>query len=231
MTAKKTESKDVMSIQEQLKKDLATLKDRVEPPSGFTISTKGKTFTLPDGTSDPGPMNCIILDWCTANIYFEGIYNPKDVKPPVCWALSKEVEGMKPSKDAPKRQHDNCKKCPQNEWASDPQGGRGKACKNTRRLVIARPDADETTQPWIISVSPTGLKHFDKYVNTLADLETHPIELITEISFESAEAFPTLRFKSVKKHDNVELMWSLKERAQEILFMEPKIDEETGKAA
>jgi hypothetical protein len=220
--------KDIQSVQEQLRKDLATLKDRVEPPSGFTISTKGKTFTLPDGTSDPGPMNCIILDWCTANVYFEGIYNPQDVKPPVCWALGRRVAEMEPSLHAPKQQHNACKGCPQNEWGSAGGGSKGKACKNTRRVLIARPDADEATQPWIISVSPTGLKHFDKYINTLADLETHPIELVTEISFEASEAYPSLRFKSINKHDNVPLMWKLKEMGQEILFQEPSVEDKAA---
>jgi hypothetical protein len=222
----KKPGKEVQSIQEQLRKDLATLKDRVEPPSGFTISTKGKTFTLPDGTSDTGPMRAIILDWCSANTYFEGLYNPQDIKPPVCWALSRNVAELAPSAKAPKKQHATCKGCPLNEFGSDPQGGKGKACKNGRRVLIARPDADETTQPWIISVSPTGLKHYDKYINTLSDLEVHPIELISEISFEASEPFPTLRFKSIEKHDNVELMWKLKERGQDILFQEPNVEDE-----
>jgi hypothetical protein len=223
---KKTESKEIQSIQDQLRKDLATLKDRVDPPSGFTISTKGKTFTLPDGTSDPGPMTCVILDWCTANVYFEGIYNPQDIKPPVCFALGRLVAEMEPSEHAPKKQNDTCKGCPQNEWGSAGGGSKGKACKNTRRVLIARPNADETTSPWIISVSPTGLKHFDKYVNTLADLEQHPIEMLTEISFEPSEAYPSLRFKPIKKHDDIALMWQLKEKGQEILFQEPQVEED-----
>jgi hypothetical protein len=133
---------------------------------------------------------------------------------------------MEPSEHAPKKQNDTCKGCPQNEWGSAGGGSKGKACKNTRRVLIARPNADETTSPWIISVSPTGLKHFDKYVNTLADLEQHPIEMLTEISFEPSEAYPSLRFKPVKKHDDIALMWQLKEKGQEILFQEPQVEED-----
>lgn len=224
----KTESKELQSIQDKIRKDLATLKDRVEPPSGFTISTKGKTFTLPDGTSNPGPMKCVIVDWTSANLYFEGIYNPKDPKPPVCWAIGDKPKELEPSDKCPKRQHDVCKGCEKNDWGSDPQGGRGKACKNTRRLLVAPISADENFSGWVLVVSPTGLKHFDKYVNTLADLDKHPIEIVTEIAFEPQEAFPTLRFKPAGENDNLALMWKIKEAGQEILHMEPNVEDEAA---
>lgn len=216
--------KDVVSVQEQLRKELGTLKDRVDPPSGYMISTKGKVFTLPNGASDDGPLTCVLLDWVTANSYFEGIYNPKDPQPPACFAISRTPAEAKPSEHSPKRQAEACKGCPKNEWGSDPQGGKGKACKNTRRLLIVPVKADEKTQPWVIPVSPTGLKHFDKYINTLADMGIHPLEMVTDISFEASEAYPSLRFEALNKHDNVELMWTLKERGQEVLMQEPKLD-------
>ena len=218
-------TKEVMSVQEQLRKELDTLKDRVDPPSGYMIGTKGKVFTLPNGASSDGPMRCVVLDWVTANTYFEGIYNPKDVKPPVCFAIAREPANAAPSEHAPEKQStEGCKECAKNQWGSDPQGGKGKACKNTRRLLIVPSDATADTPPWVISVSPTGLKHFDKFVNTLADVGTHPIEVVTDIFFEASEAFPTLRFKAVDKHDNLETMWHLKEAGQEILMQEPKVE-------
>lgn len=223
-----SKSKEIRSIQDELKKELSSLKERVDPPSGFMISTKGKTFTLPNGESNPGPMTCVILDWITANTYFEGIYNPQDIKPPACFAMGRNVSELTPSDNAPKPQHDACKGCPQNEWGSAGGGSKGKACKNTRRLLIVPIKADETTQPWVIKVSPTGIKHFDKYVSTLADHGMHPIEAATEISFEASEAFPTLRFKLLEKHDKVELMWLLKEAGQEILLQEPQVDDKAA---
>jgi len=219
-----TKSKAVTDVQAQLRKELDTLKDRVEPPSGFIISTKGKTFTLPNGSASDKPMICVVLDWVTANTYFEGLYNPNDIKPPSCFAINAEPAKIAPSDKSPKKQHETCKGCPKNEWGSDPQGGKGKACKNTRRVLIVPHDAEENTQPWIISVSPTALKHFDKYVNTLADVGTHPIEVITEISFEASEPYPSLRFAVDNKHDKLNLMWQLKEAGQEILHQEPKIE-------
>jgi len=77
---------------------------------------------------------------------------------------------------------------------------------------------------WVISVSPTGLKHFDKYVNTLADAGVHPVEVITEISFDASEAYPSLRFKVLEKHGEINTMWKLKEMGQEILYQEPRLE-------
>jgi hypothetical protein len=224
----KKSGKEIRSIQDELRKELETLKERVDPPSGFKISTKGKAFTLPDGSSSDGPLTCVILDWVTAYTWFEGIYNPKDPQPPQCFALGRVVNDLRPSDKAPKKQggdDGSCKKCAFNQWGSDPGGGKGKACKNMRRLLIVPVDADETTQPWVIDVSPTGLKHFDKYVNTLSDNGKHPIEVVTDIEFEASEPFPSLRFKPVDVNNNIETSWALKEHGQEILLQEPKLED------
>ena len=220
--------KAVLSVQEELRKELGSLKDRVEPPSGYMISTKAKTFTLPDGSANPGPLVCVVLDWVTANTYFEGIYNAKDVKPPVCWAIGREPATTTASKHATKKQGDLCKDCKHNEWGSAAGDSKGKACKNTRRVLVVPANATEKTQPWVLSVSPTGLKYFDKYVNTLADTGTHPIEVVTEISFEPSESYPSLRFSVDTKHDNLEVMWALKQAGQEILFQEPKVEDKAA---
>ena len=188
------------------------------------ISTKAKVFTLPDGSASDQPLRCIILDFAAANTYFEGVYNPKDIKPPACFALGRVIADMAPSDNSPAKQNSTCTGCPKFEWGSDPQGGKGKACKNTRRVVVVPTNATEKTQPWVLSVSPTALKFFDKYVNSLSDMGTHPIEVITEISFAPEEAYPSLRFEVIDKHDSLDVAWALKEQAQDILFQEPKIE-------
>jgi hypothetical protein len=217
------ESKAVRSIQDEIKAEIEGLKDRVEPPSGFKISTKGKMFTLPNGSSSEGPLSCVILDWVTANIYFKGIYNPNDIKPPACWAISDKPADLAPSENVPDAQNKTCKGCPQNEWGSGT--GKGKACKNTRRLLVVPADADEKSQPWVLDVSPTGLKHFDKYVNALADMGMHPIQLVTDISFDESEAYPSLRFKALDPFEDLEVAWALKDTGQAILHQEPKIED------
>lgn len=230
----KTTKKEVVSVQDQIRSELDTLKDKVDPPSGFLINLKGKVFTLPDGSSDDGPLTCVILDWVTSFVYFKGIYNPKDPQPPACWSISAKTAGMFPSDNVTERQDVDkegnkdvgCAKCVQNEWGSGT--GAGKACKNTRKLLIVPVDADESTQPWVVTVSPTALKHFDKYVNTMTDMGKHPIQVVTDISFDESEPYPSLRFKAVDTHDTLELMWALKEAGNKLLYQEPNTEDKAA---
>ena len=85
-------TKELLNVQEELRKELETLKQRVEPPSGYLVGTKGKVFNLPNGSTGDGPLAVIILDWVSANTYFEGIWNPNDIKPPVCFAYGREAD-------------------------------------------------------------------------------------------------------------------------------------------
>lgn len=55
-----------------------------------------------------------------------------------------------------------CADCPYNQFGSD--GGRGKACKNSRVLYVLRQDC---MLPIKVMLAPTGNKPFDKYVESL----------------------------------------------------------------
>ena len=223
MAKNQQEKKDVLDIQAQLRAELEAAKDTVAPPSGFVISTKGKQFTLPDGSVSTGPMTATVLDWITLNMYYSGVYNPNKLEGPKCWALGKELAKLAPSNEAVQKQNDTCNGCDMNEWGSAQGGGKGKACKNTRRLLVVG-ELKEDSQPYTLTVSPTGLKHFDKYITSLTDRGIHPIEVVTEISFDANEAYPSLRFKALEKHEQTELAWSLKEAGQSILLTEPQAD-------
>jgi hypothetical protein len=226
MTKENTqESTDVLDLQAELRAQLAAAKEAVAPPSGFSISVKGKQFTLPDGSVNPGPMNAVILDWVTLNMYYSGAYNANQPEGPKCFALGRKLAELSPPEDVPTRQNDTCSGCAMNEWESAPGGGKGKACKNTRRLlVVGSTDIGEGTQPYILPVSPTGLSHFDKYVTSLVDRGLNPIEVVTEISFDANAAYPSLRFKPLDKHDVVEVAFNLKASGQSILTALPQVD-------
>lgn len=217
------ENKDVLDIKAQLRAELEAAKETITPPTGFVISTKGKQFSLPDGSVSNGPMNATILDYTTANMYYSGAYDPKKPAGPVCWAIGKVLHSLAPSDNAPNKQNDTCNGCGMNEFGSAPGGGKGKACKNTRRLLVVG-EMTEDAQPYSLTVSPTGLRHFDKYISSLTDRGILPIEVVTEISFDPNEAYPSLRFKALDKHDNVELAMQLREGGKSILNTEPQPD-------
>lgn len=212
-------SKALLDLQAEIKAELEAASKTVDPPSNFKISTKGKQFTLPDGTSSRGPMAAVILDYRTVHNYYKGSYDPSKPEAPSCFAISKVVEGMKPSDNAADPQSEQCHDCAFNQWKSAPTGN-GKACKNIRRLALVPPNADKDTRPMIIDVSPTALKHFDGFINKLTKMGMIPAQVIANIDFADSD-FPQLTFAVGEAHGNEKLMWKLREDAQELLNKEP----------
>jgi hypothetical protein len=218
-------STEVVNYREQLRRELAEVNNRVAPPSGRTISTKGKMFTLPDGSQAAGPLSVIILDWRAVNMYYTGAYNPNDPQTPKCWSIGSVIDDMVPSSNAPERKHEDCKSCPMNQWGSAPGGSKGKACKNTRRLALVAHDAKEGTEPLIINVSPTGIQAFEGYVRKLrSEHKALPIQMVTEIGFREDATYPTLTFASGEpvSDDRLGTLMKLREAAQDLLDKEPE---------
>ena len=57
----------------------------------------------------------------------------------------------------------NCVECPLNQWGSG--NGRGKACKDLRRLIVL---VEGWTMPAILTLPPTSVKAFDTYASAQA---------------------------------------------------------------
>jgi hypothetical protein len=107
------------SIQERIKAELAQVRETVAAPSGRNISTKGKVFNLPDGRTHQGPLEAVILDHRNFNRYFTVAYDPKDPKPPACFAIAKRLDELVPHEDATEPQADACSEGPMNQWGSE----------------------------------------------------------------------------------------------------------------
>lgn len=216
-------SNAMVNIQEQIKKELEQIRKRVPAPSGRTISTRGKVFALPDGRTSQGPLEAVILDFRNYNRLYKSTYNPQDPKPPECFALGEDIQLLAPHTDSKEPQSDSCKECLHNKWGSAPTG-RGKACRNTVRLAIAPPDASADDEPMLISVSPTGLTSWGAHASGLEAMGMLPIQVITQISFDANQSYPTLRFKALGPHDELEKFWALREKAQVMLDQPPASD-------
>ena len=211
----------LVDYEAQLAEEAAHVRDTIAAPSGNKISTKGKMFSLPDGSSNAGPMQVVVLDYTSFNSYYPGTYDPQNPASPDCWALNRVIDDLAPSPNAPKPQAESCAACPHNQFGSS---GRGKACKNTRRLVVTAPNATEKTLPMTLEVSPGAIKVFDAYVEDIS--KTHhsmPVRVITEVSFDPNKAFPSLVFKDLGLHPNLGAMMGMRERAQSVLMKEPEV--------
>ena len=117
----------------------------------------------------------VIIGVAFENRYYEGSFNPNRLSPPVCFAIApgdgdaaKALESMKPAEGVSDPQSVSCAQCPQNAWGSDPKGGRGKACKNQRRLIVLSRSKDYARAEGVrISVPVTSVKNLANYTKAL----------------------------------------------------------------
>src|SRR3990167_7275206 len=124
----------------------AELAAQAEVAAGMEASTgTGSFFSIKGGllsfAGSPMPNNqmaVIVLDSLMENVYYEGAYDASNPQGPKCFAFGRNEADMAPHEvtvQAGCQQSEACAGCPMNEWASAAQG-RGKACKNTRRLAM-----------------------------------------------------------------------------------------------
>jgi len=215
---------NVATMEADIKRELATLGDRVGAPSGDAIQIGlDKTFKLPNGVKSNKPIDIVIVDFATARYFYEGAYDPKNITPPACFALATSPKEMVPSKDAPNKQASSCNVCPMNEFGSN---GNGKACKEYRVVACLPPDADVDTPLYILKVSATALKGFDSYVTSIAaKFDTLPFGVITEVSFDEKADYPTLVFGNPRpvEADMKALAYNMRGIAKSRLAKEPDV--------
>lgn len=226
-----------VDIQEQIKQELADQKNHLGALPSNKIALKDKKFTLPDGQSSPGPLECIVVDFVWAMSHYKGVYNAANPQSPNCFAIGRDAPEsglLKPNATKLKElglepQGASCAECPKNEWGSA-HTGRGKACKNQRRVIVLPPNFESLDDAMTLYVSPQGLKNFDSYVNRLKNEHgLLPVQVITEISFDADKSYPLLKFRFLDTHARVSEAWAIKEQAQDLLFRDIEIKKEKDK--
>lgn len=157
---------------------LFNLKDQMEGVEPrlpqIEIIHKGQMWKFPD-ESKKECFEAVILDHNRANAWWEkSVDESGGNAAPDCFSL----DGLTPDPRSPKKQCENCMVCPRNAFGSD-ERGRGKACKNTKRVHIL---LDDTDLPHRLTLSPSSLKKFDKYITSLTGKRL-PMQMVrTEFS-------------------------------------------------
>lgn len=187
-TAKPATTKEVANWDDELAK-FAKDEAALEPTStAKTISTKGGTFTV-DGADVGTTLDGVILDWVFENHIYGERFDPDSPASPICYAFGRKEADMAPHGEAENPQCSACADCPANQWESA-DVGRGKACKNARRLAIMTasdflegPEAIAKAEVRVLKLSPSSLKAWSGYVKSLADeLKRPTFGVITQIS-------------------------------------------------
>ncbi len=128
---------------------------------GNFFSFKGGILSFNGAALPNNQMGVVVLDHIFENVFYEGEYDPTQVSPPTCFALGRDELTLAPHEVVVAHgsdQHGNCQGCPMNAWGTADKG-RGKACRNTRRLaVIPAGELDEAGRfkPY------TEEEHFEK---------------------------------------------------------------------
>lgn len=169
--------------------EIAALKKAVEAPNAQRIKINKKgVYEMPDGSEIGEEFRCIVIDFIPSQAWWEKRFDPKNPAPPDCAAISRDVSAFVPFNNAPMRQCETCNDCEQFKWASDPVGGKGKACKSSRVLAVLPVD-DADADFHLITVSATGIGPWDGYISKLADdYNLPPYAVITTLKVAEAGA-------------------------------------------
>lgn len=159
----------------------------------------------------------VIIGSLFENALYTDDYDPDAPKSPTCFAFAKAEEDLAPHPESGHPEHDKCKGCVHNEFGSAAKG-KGKACKNIRRLamIAASPLDAETVKSGdvaLMKLPVTSGKEWAKYVQTLSAVHKRPpFAVITELG---AVPDPKTQFKitfTFKGYVEEELLGTLVER-------------------
>lgn len=157
------------------------------------MSLKGKKFSIGDEKFG-NKLDCIILADVHDYSWYDRAYDPDVTVPPACFAMGKVPANMVPHENSPHPQSEQCDGCPKNEFASAPNG-KGKACRNGRRILIASLTDNRVNfgDLAIVNMSPTALRGFSKYTKNISTIKRLPLwSVITNLSFDEDSAYPLL---------------------------------------
>lgn len=159
---------------------------KTERPATSSISFKSGMLSYNGQPVQGNKMDCIIIASTHANKLFEGKYDPSNLISPSCYAYSPDGVNMVPHPTVVEPKHTDCATCPMNAWGSDPNGGKGRACKNTRILALipasTKPEEIMDAEVAIANIPVTSGQNFSTYVSKVATLFNRPpLGMVTTI--------------------------------------------------
>jgi len=203
MATKKTQTTALVKWDEELAKQ-AEIAAGMEANTGGGqfFSTKGGILSWQDAPLPGNQMAVIVLDSILENVYYEGRYDPDGPQGPICFAFGRDEKTMQPHQIVIETGNQQCGAsgqcagCEMNEFGSA-ETGRGKACRNTRRLamipagtfnaagkleLIEDEEHYETTAVGFMKLPVTSVKGYASFVKQVAGaLRRPPFGIVTKV--------------------------------------------------
>lgn len=153
-------------------------------PTTAQISTKSGIMSYMGQPIPNNRLDVVVLAQIFENNFFEGRYDPKNPRNPICFAFGKsQADGgkpeMVPSDVAPEtKQADTCDRCQWSQWGSDTESvsGKGKRCKELYKLGLIPVTGDFSTvnEMAILRIPVTSRKNWEVYINGLSAATGRP---------------------------------------------------------
>lgn len=167
---------------------------------GQFFSTRGGTLKLNDAPIENDEMAVVVLDSVLENVYYDEDFDPDNRTSPSCYALGRDETALAPHDQSEKPQAASCEECEFSKFGSANKG-RGKACKNRRRLALIpagtinkagefeafdEEDAFTKSQVAYLNIPPTSINSFGAYVKQVANVLRRPLHAVfTKVSLVS----------------------------------------------
>jgi hypothetical protein len=184
---KQAETQKVNSYDAELAK-FAQQYGSMEERSGGNLpmlSLKSGKLTYNGGEVPDSRLNVIVLDSIFENLYYEEPYDVDNPVSPSCFAFGNDDRIMAPHENSSAMQCESkCIDCAFNKFGSA-EKGKGKACKNTRRLAcITEEDLEniEDATVFYVKIPPTSTKFWAGYVQQITKvMKVPPFAVVTEL--------------------------------------------------
>lgn len=191
------------------------------------LGTRGAQFRLGDrklGTEFDG----VILGTAVVNQYYEGDYDPDNAQGPVCFAIADlesaqtETEldalmrNLGPPPDLATKVAERCDACPMNAWGSGK--GRGKACKNGRRVTLVGYPSDNyaKTEGVRLNIPVTSVRKLADYAKRLAEMGRPLLATATRFSLAPGDRGGfEMDFEPAAPINDLKVLGVLEQRAKE----------------
>jgi hypothetical protein len=148
--AAKTTPGTALTLWEQEMAEAAVAQASNEKPIGFSSSINFKSgfMTIDGNPVKDNTLDVVILAVVHENQFYTEKFDSDKIQTPACYAIGLDDETMAPHPESADKQGDEegkCANCEHNKMGSA-DTGRGKACKNVRRIVCVPADALESVE-------------------------------------------------------------------------------------
>lgn len=173
----------------------------------WSVQHNGQSAVLMREDGD-GPRGSVDLVFLKANaqlsktFYLNG-WDENSNAAPDCASAN----GIVPDQGVPHPQSPACASCPRNAWGSAPNGGKGKACGDHRRIAVV-PLADIRNEfyggPLLLRVPAASLQDLAAFDARYKGLGYPYFTMAIKVSFDPAESFPKFVFQAVRPLNDAE---------------------------